>query len=229
MGLMTLEEFRDDVHALLDNRTDITPGAAGESRDRLDRCINFAYRQATLPSVFRHPALDSSQDIILAASTSDYALSSDLYAIEAVYLIEDDGHERRIVARNFPILLESRFITTNATGRPSRYARRGQRIYFNQQPNTDLVGNIVTVYYLARPTALSDPDDPTVIEEFWDQYIVFRAAGYLWQFFGQQQKADYFREAAASLANEAIENYDLDAADPTDGSEIDTEVLRSYT
>lgn len=218
MGLMTLEDFQADLGVILEERDDYDPDTASAAKlARLNRWINFAVRHVSIPSVFKHPALYTGEDITLT-SASDYALASNLYAVESVVLEDQDD---RLDRKQWERFVEERRINVSSAGssRPSFYAVRNKRVYLNVAPSSDVQGTNLRIWYWSRPAVLT-AGNTTEFEESWDQVVSLLSGFYGWAGLGQIQKADFYRDAAVGLINEHVENQKLDARDSTRGAEL---------
>ncbi len=216
-GLLTLVNMRADVLDMLESNSKV-------SDTFLNRVINQAYNHITRPTVFDHPELQLIQDIPLVAATADYLLDTRLIAImhdDGVLLIRTDGQRTRLTRSNYSRHQEDANLFTGSTGTPSRYARRGRRIYLNAFPSTDLVGATLRVPYRGRPLPLAADGALTEIDDIFDQVITHLAAGFGWARLGQPQRSDFFRDFAITMANDYGATLDLDATDPSDGFEIE--------
>lgn len=193
MGLMLLSEFRSEIRLALDDRSDLDPSSNATALARLNRWTNDAYRHVCLPSVFRHPGMQTSSTLTLDSDDADsaYALASDVYAIEFVINETKDIRYEPEQARE---LLEG------TSGRDFAWARRGTNLIIRASAGTD--GDTVRYYYWRRPALLTASSDVTVIEEFWDQVIVTLGAAYGAANLGMRETADYFDDRAARLINE---------------------------
>lgn len=192
MGTLLLSEFRTEIRLALDDRSDLNPSNA-TALARLNRWTNDAYRHVCLPSVYRHPAMQSSGTITLDSDDSDqlYALASDVYAIEFVINTTKGVRYEPEQARE---LLEG------TTGRDFAWARWGSNLIVRASTSTD--GNTLRYYYWRRPTALSANSDVTAIEEYWDQVIITLGAAYGAANLGMREVADYYDDRAARLIND---------------------------
>lgn len=201
MGVVTLEGFRTAVRLSLDDRSDLDT-ATGEAL--LNRWVNDAYRHVCLPSVFRQPAMQKSDDFTLAEATDppQYALPSDCYAVEFVI------NETKAV-RYTPD--QPRELLEQETGNDYLYGRRGNSLIIRASSATD--GDTARVYYWARPALLTDDDDVTEIEEYWDQVIITLASAYGAANLGMLDKADYYDERAGRLINDHREARSFEAND----------------
>lgn len=195
MGLMTLNEMRLELHLLLGQRSEVDPDeTTGEAR--LNRWINNAYRWACIPKVFKQNAMQRTHDLILSADQPDfrYPLADDT---EFLYFVRNVDQDRRYD----PEKLEEFF--QRSGGDQRTWARFGDSIYMRASASSD--GQTVRTYYYARPELLLEDAQTTLIHEWWDQVIIQKAGFYGWSILGNLTAADFHRESAAALANDAAE------------------------
>ncbi len=217
MGVMTLENFQDEVWISMGQRTELDPNVAAPLI-RLNRAINKAYRHVTMPNVYQHSALQTTNDITMVTDTSNYSLTFSSVPVWAIHQVKLESDEVTLKRRDFRRINEVRL----TSARPSFYARWGDTIYLNAKPTSNENGETIRVYHWLRATSLT-ATGTTVLGEEWDAVITEGAKFYAWLTMGVMDRADIAREVFASLINDIGSTDKLEAED--DGARLNLDPL----
>jgi len=226
MGLMTLEEFRDELTFLLKNRTDATVIPA-----RLNRIINQAYSHLCQPEVRKHKELIAHDDVTLVDGQVGYAIqtlfATDILSIEDVVYVEAAAWSNTAARSD----LEPRAIhwmnarTHPAGGRPTIYALYGTELIIYPEPSTVEAGNIIRVWYYTEPTVLVNNTDTTELATYWDR-VLLRGAQWLLEYdAGFRELALLTEQEYTSMINEKKDDFELSEVD---GSRADFKTQRYF-
>lgn len=211
MGDMTLAEMRNELRYNIDNRESVDI-----ANTTLDRWINWAYRHVSSPKVYRHPALQSTQNITLAANDRDYALNSDVEAIHSVYN-QNEGYSLR---REDIRWINERPV--NYGGRPGVYARWNNTLFFHNGPSTSDAGKIIVVRYWAFPARLTTDNAITVLYPIWDEIIVMRAVWSAWRSLNRPDHAEIAKQDFSQMVNEVGQILSIEGEDWNTGARPNT-------
>lgn len=154
LGLLTLEEFREDLNFALGDKKQ-------SGNRRLDRWINKAYFEVCNEVEFE--ALKESTTASLVASQQEYTLPTDLLALITVSITEQD----RFLIQTGQSKL--RRLDPDSEGTPKYYARRDRTLYL--WPVPDSGGDTLVLDYIEEPCAMSAATDTSQIPQQWDQAI----------------------------------------------------------
>jgi hypothetical protein len=167
------------------------------------RLINQSYLE--LAAALRHAELDESTTVTLVDGTAEYDLEeSDILHIENVTHTTEGVRLQEISTYQYDVYTQSE----DAEGTPAYYFLSGwnattsypQITFF---PTPDAAGT-VTIRYRKKPTELVTTPSATsaIINEIWDDSIVYRAISRAWMLLGDSSRAAEFRQMAQS--NDAV-------------------------
>ena len=173
MGTYTLDVFRDGLQFELGQRTDVK-----SPTNWYTTWINTAYIGLTtshlLPEigkVFVFPELmvDNAGATTTTDGTAYITTPTDALYVEYLW---DSTHDRLLKWMSWDDYMNtSGRADTNAEGDPTRYTRRGTKIYLSPTPGT--TGDVLYVYYRKRPHVLDGSTyNTTVLSDEWDEPIL---------------------------------------------------------
>jgi hypothetical protein len=195
----TLDSLRDELVAMLGNRTDVTP-------TRATGWVNRAYRDVC-SSVTNIPELRSSYDFSTVVSQPFYAIPKELGHIEKVSLGDLDTYPsyggRELVKTDIGGYRRARLFE----GSIERYFRHGSTLVL--YPHPDSVVTMV-VDFIIRPADLTAPTDSPIIPPEWHEAILLLArakahSGLLEFAHAKDALADYNSWVAARVDRDAEE------------------------
>ena len=193
-GTLTFTQFQDRVRYRLDQRTDTDD----LPEEQVQQWINWAYEHVSMPNVYYHHELQSTQNITLTTD-ADYGLNDDVWGI---YDVSDTTFGYFLEPRDIRYF-DERPITD---GQPREFARWQRRIHVRGRPIVGSgVGDNVQIRYWLRPDPLADPSDQTVLHPVWDESIVVGAVWRAWRDLNQPDRAEIAREEFGLLVNEVVQ------------------------
>lgn len=198
MGVMTQEQFLDDMVLAIGERNEAQAGDAF-----MLRALNAAIQHVGLPSVYKHENLKLSAPVTLDQSVdvaTGYALPDRLFAIRFV-------RNTNTGVRYDPTTTERLF--DSSSGHDQEWARDGGLIYMRATAGNH--NQIVRVYYRGKPLPLSSGGQVTEFDEFFDDPVLDFAIAFACKRLGMMQQADFHREFAAAQINEHVEAMKLEA------------------
>lgn len=173
MGLMTLGEFRNELHAVFADRK------AGN--ERVDRWINQAYFEICGMADFED--LKCRQEFTTIEGVSAYEMPDGFIKFISVF---DTTNKRRMLRLDQEqIALQD--VSEEGWTKPERWAIHGNTLYMFP-PADDAYE--VTAIFLKEPDPLVDADDTTVIPPTWDLTILFHAQKIGWFSYGEIDKGN---------------------------------------
>lgn len=171
MGLMTLEEFRKELHAVFADRK------AGN--ERIDRWVNQAYFEIAGQTDFED--LKCRQEFTTIEGISQYEMPDGFIKFISVF---DTSNKRRMLRMDQEhIALQD--VEEDSWSTPERWAIHGNTLYMFPPPND---AYSITAIFLKEPDPLVDPEDTTVIPPTWDLSILLHAQKIGWYSFGEIDK-----------------------------------------
>lgn len=166
------------------------------------RLINQSYLE--LAAALRHVELDASTTLTMVDGTAEYELSvSDVLQIENVTHTTEGVRLQEISTYQYDVYTQGE----DAEGTPAYYVFTGvgsnNRMQITFFPTPDAAGT-VTIRYRKKPTELVTSPSATsaIINEIWDDSIVYRAISRAWMLLGDSSRAAEFRQMAQS--NDAV-------------------------
>lgn len=202
-SIYTLDDFRDESRFALGGARSSSPALTDT---RLDRWINQTYLWVSMPNHYRHPELETTEYLTLAADDASYALTNTYYFVTDVTYYDTSTNPPADVdvrKRDLGPMDKREWNRTLITlGEPTRYAHWNNIIYLDRAPSADIVGYLVGVDGYQQPTVLSDDTDTTVLRPEWDEVIVkgIEWRGWMWQ--GEIGNAEAAKEDFGRMVNE---------------------------
>lgn len=168
------------------------------SDNQILRFINQSYHE--ICGSMEHPELDASTTVSASSGTAEYELSvSDILHIKNV---TDTTSGIRL--REISTYLYDQYTQGGTdTGTPAYYTFTGvgsnnrMQLTFYPTPDATLT---ITIRYQKRPSELVTSPSATspIINEAWDDSIIYRAVSRAWMMLGDSGKAAEFRQMAQS-------------------------------
>jgi len=204
VGTMTLPDFEDETRYAL---TGMDPSSPALTTARLDRWINQAYLWICMPNHYRHPELETTELIALAANTAKYAMTNTYYMLVYVAHVEetfasitDESRRRKLdpgdVREQADLLRTERM--------PGQYAWWENQIWLASVPDTASAVQGLEVCGYQQPTILSGVA-ATVLKPEWDEILVTAAEWKGWQRLNEPDRAYEARQTLGSLVNEVAD------------------------
>lgn len=214
MGDLTRTQARDELWLSLERHNDVDP-ATTPGQTQLNRWLDQAYKHISLPSTYRHPELQTSDDLALTAGVASVALNSTNWVVDHILNVSANRNLKAVTKEAL-----DRFNTTT-TGMPSIYARWGNTIYFNRTPDASMTGQIFRAFVYVIPTALASDGAKTLLRAVFDEPWIEYAAALAWRRLGDFARSDAHRESYAALIND-IRGLDIiDGYQDTTGFQIE--------
>lgn len=212
MGLLTLQEFREELLTALKQRDDIAAA-------QLNRWINMAYLHLCAPEVRQHQELKADFTIPLVANTDVYDISAvvDFHVLgitEVTYYgatTASNTAQRHDVRPRDLQWFQDHTIPT-ASGGPRQYLWRGTEIRLSPVPTTSEAGNVIQIHCWREPEALVD-DATTVLTNYWDHVLVLGAQAIAEYRLGYRELAIATNQLYAQMINEKRAGDELQAED----------------
>jgi hypothetical protein len=227
MGVMTLDNFRDELKHLLKGRDDSTV-----IDTRLDRVVNAAYSHLCQPETRKFKEMIARYDITLVASDHDYDISSSTVGHEVLGIQDVTYYDATAVSatatkrdlhpkdinwfnkRNIP-----------SGGQPSTYALDGELLLIYPVPSNAEAGNQIRITYYREPAVLSNASDTTAIGNYWDR-VLLRGAQWLLEYdVGLRELSVLTKQEYVSMINEKFDDHELQAADDSFQAEFKNEAI----
>lgn len=172
---------------------------------RFGRWFYQTYLHLTLPNVYAHPEMETTEYVALSSSSSRVTLANEYRKIYSVALVNEDFtaspsdlSQRITLRQRLPRYFDH---YTKQTRQPTEYAHWSRQLELNAVPNTDWAARILQVRgYLLPPDVAASA--VTLISADWDEVI---EAGMVHRFYiasQQEDKIEYSREDYARLINE---------------------------
>lgn len=169
MGIMTLQNFRDDLKDAL--------GRPTVDANRLDRWVNNALFE--FGHAFEFPELEKVGSINTVAGQRSYDVPADFRAMHdngvRIVTPQDRFGGTLVNESRRQYLMADRYDTGNARGVVGAYHMYQKKIWVRPAP--DGTATAIEFDYWAKVTKLTNPTDVTVFDEDWDE-ILFRGALY---------------------------------------------------
>lgn len=189
MGRRTLEDFREDLGAVVGDR--------GQSNRWLDRRINSGYVEVATAQRIRHEELRERISLSTVADQEAYAVADEVIGIEEVMILEDDSipfDQGRYLAFTEDIDQYRRDGEIGADGgRPKVWTLETRNLRFRPVPD-----DVYQLEYISyrEPMPLVLDADTTEIDWRWDQAVHLMAVHYALMDIDQSERADrYFNRA----------------------------------
>ena len=217
---MTLSDFRSAVRFGILNRS-----ATAVPDSTIDRAVNDTYRQVSMPSVYRHRALERTGSWTIAADDVDYAYSalSGLGTGETVWGLFDVTYIQGSSATDFSLNryrlrpAEMRWLDRLGLlpqGPPRRYFVWQNVLYLDARPTSNEAGHLLQARCYVRPPKLTATSDKTVLDPEWDEPIVVGAQWRIWRSLNQMDIASELKVEYGDLVNEITRVHVLEGEDP---------------
>lgn len=172
MGALDLSDFRGELDLIFGDRS-IT-----NEETIFNRWINFGYLEITGALDFEE--LEEHDDTITtSASDDEYGAPTDALAIK---LIKDLTNDQTLEWVSKPDLFRR---PVGGEGEPLYWTRHKGDIYL--RPTPDGAYNL-RIFYKKSPTLLSGNGDQTVLQDMWDQAIVYFSASHGFMMLGEEQR-----------------------------------------
>lgn len=191
----TLTNLQDDVRDYLGN-----PPTSAISDAELTRKINQSYREVA--TRYRHPEVEKSETITTADGTATDALPSDYWYTQVIRNETDD------FPLNYRKLSWIIAQETDSKGSPQFFTQHGTNLHF--YPTPDGVYSL-THYYVQEITDLSSGGDLTVVNDAWDEAIVWGAVWRAFLFLQEYERMIHARNVWRTLVNSMPETEVLTA------------------
>ena len=204
MGVLTLANFRTELKYYLEGRT-ITDA-------RLDRWLNQAYRMVSFPTLHKHWELEATIEVPLVADTFEYTLATsasyitrELLGVRSARYVDtttDSYTTRRTQLGARSIGWFNRQTHQATSGGPVNYSIYRKNLVVTPGPNSSIAGNLVVLEVWEQPALLtagsgtpSDPSNPTVLLDWWDEAILLGAKWMAEVALGFGEQAEISRQA----------------------------------
>lgn len=212
MGTLTLSEAEAEVryHIGGDDET-------AETRVRL--WLKWGYDLINRPNVYRHPELETSEDLTLGASRI-LPLVTVFQQIEYVeHYLEQTASVVETTVKRTVWPTRGRELARRGqypSGPPSYYDFRGNQLYLDKVPDAAATqGQLLRVWGINQ-AAVVDVDDAawtTELRREWDPIWVLGGTYFAWVGKGRYDLAQEVRDELARLVNDQTPIYDLSARD----------------
>lgn len=234
MGVMNLQNFRDELIFVLKNRTDTTD-PLGFSTTRQDRYINAGYLYLCHPSVFRHREMQHSFTLTLVAGTQGYTFSpvggvnivGIRYAAHVQAATDDPTAFRSKLWPKDEQWFNERSHTSQSD--PKDYFVRGNQLFISPIPGAGEAGQVIAVGAWREPALLSAVGDTTVLSSVWDEVLVLASRWRAEVHLGYRDLAEATKLDMVSLINEYADFERLHAEDWDWMAEVRTESYMERT
>ncbi len=190
MGVMTLAQFQNELHAVFGDR--------GAGNERLTLWLNLAYQEVCGEGDFED--LKCLQDFNTSEGVYKYETPDSFIKFISFFDVTNKARLLRIGQE----LIGLRDVTEDTWAQPLEWAIRENVIYLFPVPDDVYEMNGL---FLKEPTPLAAPGDRTVIPPAWDLAILLRAQKIGWLAYGETQKAnDLMRQAVANTSMKKSDN-----------------------
>lgn len=203
MGLLTFEEFRDDLNfALADKKQ---PG-----NTRLGRWVNKGYFEAAM--LIEYDGLKECATTPTVVDQQEYQVPSDFLAVISVAMPD---YDRVLLETSLSAMHRS---DPDVTGIPKFYATRQESVYL--WPVPDEVDKTIEMFYIEEPAALSGTSDVTVLPQVYDQAVHWLALRNALLDLGQVERATTFYQTAVNYVRSIMSQMEQGSESQKEGLTI---------
>jgi len=211
MGLMTFDDFAEELDFLLKRRNDND----ATNTARISRWINQAYTYMCHPSVHKFREMQAINSITLATSDNDYTLTSvisdTIVAIRFITYISATSFTAGATKRKVnPRSIRQFEQKTLASGAPFEYAIDGETLYINGIPTTTQNSHLLRVGYYKEPASISGAET-TVLGSYYDRPLLKIAQAFAEADLQDRDLSLLTLREASGLLNNALEEEELEA------------------
>ena len=202
MGLLTLADFRDEVRFICGGISATSPAWPAA---RLDRRINASYLWCSMPNHYRHPELETTEEITLVAATARYTPANTYYMIhsvshvdEAAAAVTDDDRRYKLD----PVDWREQATIQRTARHPSHYSYWEGDIILTCVPDTASTGQVLEVSGYQQPDTMTAVGEVTLLRPEWDEVITVGAEWRVWISLNEQDRAYEAKQNFGALVNE---------------------------
>jgi hypothetical protein len=209
MGVLTLEQIREEVYFDLGNRTDTAADSGtrrGVNETRLDLWINDALRHLGHPNVFVHRQLMHTFTLTMVDGTNSYTFDPagavSISGIRFASYLRAAADSATVNKRKLKLADDQWFAErTLNTGEPSIYAVEGDQLLLTPVPGASQAAQLVKVHAWRYPPLLV-AGATTTLEPQWDELLILGARWRAELHLGLLDLATETRANFAGLLNE---------------------------
>lgn len=218
MGILTLQQFLNELRFDLRNRSDT--GTSGLSDDRLTFFLNMAMQHITHPSVHRHRAMQFRSNRTLVSGINSYvwnqSAATESFSIRYVYHILDTTDVN--TAQHIKLLpRDERWLAQRSisSGPPKIYCVQGNNILLDPVPSANENGQLLSISTWQMPAVFTTSNLTAVsaLTSQWDEVLLLGARWRAERDLGYVDRAELTRQHYAAMINEYADQQNLETED----------------
>lgn len=202
-GILTKAQFREE----LQSQVGLSSSSPVYTPARIDRWFYNVYLHITMPNVYKHQELETTEYVALSATdrfslVNTYRSTYSIALVEEAYTASPAATSRRYRLR--PRNARAFDGTQKQTRRPQEYVHWNRKLELDAVPDATWATYMFQVRGYILPPDLGDAG-VTLLSADWDEVIQAGMRHKFWLAKGEEDKIEFSREDYTRLINERVE------------------------